>query len=85
MEARTMVHSFDGAKFSTVVGKGLATGSSVREEASASVSEFYFRRIGLGVATLIITILAASLYVYVRRIERRQAAEGGSGGGPADR
>jgi hypothetical protein len=81
LESRTMVHSFDGARFSAVIGKGLTTGSSVREEASGSVREFYFRRIGLGVATLIITLLAVSLYVYVRRIERRQAAAGGGNGG----
>jgi hypothetical protein len=73
LEARTMVHSFDGARFASVVGKGLAVNSSVVEEASATVHEFYFRRVGLGVATLIITLLAVSLYLYVRRIERRQA------------
>jgi hypothetical protein len=75
LEARTMVHSFDGARFAAVIGKGLATNSSVTEEATKTIQEFYFRRIGLGVATLIITILAVSLYVYVRRIERRQAGE----------
>jgi hypothetical protein len=75
LEARTMVHSFDGARFAAVVGKGLATNSSVAEEATRTVREFYFRRIGLGVATLIITVLAVSLYVYVRRIERRQAGK----------
>jgi hypothetical protein len=49
--------------------------SAVTEEASRTVHEFYFRRIGLGVATLIITVLAVSLYVFIRRIERRQAAK----------
>jgi hypothetical protein len=34
------------------------------------------------VATLIITVLAVSLYVFVRRIERRQAGEGKMTGGP---
>jgi hypothetical protein len=83
LEARTMVHSFDGAKFAQVIGKGLSTNSSVAEEASKTVHEFYFRRIGLGVATLIITVLAVSLYVFVRRIERRQAGSGtGPGGAP---
>jgi hypothetical protein len=80
LEARTMVHSFDGARFAAVIGKGLATNSSVSEEAAKTVQEFYFRRIGLGVATLIITVLAVSLYVYVRRIERRQAGEGKKAG-----
>jgi predicted CXXCH cytochrome family protein len=81
LEARTMVHSFDGARFAAVIAKGLATNSSVAEEATKTVQEFYFRRFGLGVATLIITVLAVSLYVYVRRIERRQAGEGKKTGG----
>jgi hypothetical protein len=80
LEARTMVHSFDGARFAAVIGKGLATNSSVAEEATKTVQEFYFRRIGLGVSSLIITVLAVSLYVYVRRIERRQAGIGGKTG-----
>ena len=79
LEARTMVHSFDGARFAAVIGKGLATNSSVADEATKTVQEFYFRRIGLGVATLIITVLAVSLYVFVRRIERRQSGEAESG------
>jgi predicted CXXCH cytochrome family protein len=74
LESRTMVHAFSGQKFAAVIGKGLETNASVTEEASKTVHEFYFRRIGLGVATLIITVLAVSLYLYIRRIERRQAA-----------
>jgi hypothetical protein len=76
-----MVHSFDEAKFAAMIGKELTTNSTVSEEAAKTVQEFYFRRIGLGVATLIITVLAVSLYVYVRRIERRQAGEGTKAGG----
>jgi len=76
LESRTMVHAFDGGRFAAVIAKGLATGSSVEAQASEAVHEFYFRRIGLGVATLIITLLAVSLYLYIRRIERRQAAQG---------
>ena len=76
LEARTMVHSFDGARFAAVVEKGLVTASSVSTEATHAIEEYYFRRIGLGVATLIITIVGLSLYRLIRRIERRQSAEG---------
>jgi len=71
-----MVHSFDGARFAAVVEKGLVTASSVSTEATHAIEEYYFRRIGLGVATLIITIVGLSLYRLIRRIERRQSAEG---------
>jgi predicted CXXCH cytochrome family protein len=75
LEARTMVHSFDRDRFAGVVHKGLATTGGVAAEASQAIDEYYFRRIGLGVATLIITILALALYQFIRRIERRQATE----------
>ena len=74
MEARTMVHAFDAARYSAVVSKGLVTAGTISQEATRMIQEYYFRRIGLGIATLIITLLAVSLYVYIRRLERRQSA-----------
>lgn len=70
LEARTKVHSFDEGQFREVVGKGFAAASMVGEEGQQAIDEYYFRRLGLGVATLIITIVAISLYVFIRRIER---------------
>jgi hypothetical protein len=46
----------------------------VEHEVKLAVEDFYFRRWGLGVATLIISILAGALYLTIRRIERAQAA-----------
>ena len=76
LESRTMVHSFDEGRFRDVVSKGLVVTSSVKDEASQALDEYLFRRIGLGLATLAITVLAVSLYVVIRRIERRQAVGG---------
>jgi hypothetical protein len=70
LEARTKVHSFDEDQFREVVGKGFATASVVGKEGQQAIDEYYFRRLGLGVATLIITIVAISLYLFIRRIER---------------
>jgi predicted CXXCH cytochrome family protein len=72
LEARTKVHSFNGEQFQSVVEKGFVTASLVTAEAQHAVDEYYFRRIGLGIATLIISVLAISLYLYIKRIERRQ-------------
>ncbi len=72
LEGRTMVHSFDEAKFRETIGKGLATAAFVAAEGRAAIDEYYFRRLGLGVSTLIITILAGSLYLFIRRLESRQ-------------
>lgn len=71
-QSRTMIHSFDEAKFRDVVQPGLATAAVVADEANRAVEEYFFRRIGLGVATLIITVFAFSLFLYIRRLERQQ-------------
>ena len=78
-ESRTMVHSFDGEQFTEVVEKGLKTASDVKQEAAAAIGEYHYRRTGLGVATLIITILAISLYLYLRKIEKRPRERGHAG------
>jgi predicted CXXCH cytochrome family protein len=72
LQSRTMVHAFDEKKFAEVVDHGLAVAGTVNQEGREAVGEYYFRRWGLGVATIIITIVGLSLYALIRRIERRQ-------------
>jgi hypothetical protein len=55
-----------------VVDKGLVAAGVVAGEGRQAIDEYYFRRWGLGVATLIITVVGISLYVTIKRIERRQ-------------
>ena len=76
LESRTMVHSFNEARFREVATKGLVVSATVNQEATQALDEYVFRRVGLGLATLAITVLAASLYVFIRRLERRQALGG---------
>lgn len=73
--SRTAVHSFDEAKFSEVVNDGIAKAGVVAAEGQSSIDEFYFRRYGLGIATLIITVLALALWAHIRRIEKEQAGK----------
>lgn len=72
MESRTVVHSFDFGKFKTVVDKGLSTATASREEGDRAIHEYYVRRIGLGIATLFMTFLAVSLFLVIRRMERKK-------------
>jgi predicted CXXCH cytochrome family protein len=80
LQSRTMVHSFNEAKFREVVDKGIATAAVVGSEGSHAIDEYYFRRWGLGIATLIISVVALSLFAVIRRIERRQRAESNTHG-----
>ncbi len=75
LEARTMVHSFNQDKFREVVGKGLSVAVQVGQEGQRAIDDYVFRRIGLGVSTLVITVLAIALWLFIRRLERRQQQE----------
>ena len=76
LESRTMVHSFSEGRFRDVAAKGLTVSATINQEATQALDEYVFRRVGLGLATLAITVLAISLYIYIRRLERRQALGG---------
>ena len=73
LETRTKVHSFNLDQFSEVATRGFGSAATVTAEATEAIDQYYFRRWGLLIASLIITILAASLYIYIRRIEKEQA------------
>ncbi len=73
--SRTAVHAFNEPKFAEVVNQGIAVAGVVAVQGQESIDEFYFRRYGLGVATLIITIVAIALYLTIKRIEKKQAEE----------
>ena len=72
LESRTIIHSFDEERFNPVLQRGLKLASDVSGDANKAVDEYYFRRTGLLVVSLIITCLGVSLYIFIRRIERAQ-------------
>jgi len=78
LESKTVIHSFDAARVRETVSKGLAIAAQVKLEGEAAVDQYYFRRLGLGVSTLVITVLAVALGLYIRRLERVRAPSGPS-------
>ena len=72
LQSKTAVHSFNAEKFREVIGPGLETASVVASEATDAIDEYYYRRTGLGVSTLIITVLAFSLFLLIRRIDSKK-------------
>ncbi len=66
---RTAVHSFAIEKVTEQTAIGMAKADSIHVQAAALIDEYYFRRWGLGIATLFITILAIALCFKIRQIE----------------
>lgn len=68
-QSRTAVHSFSAEKVGGTAAAGTVVAEKARKEALAAVEDFRLRRVGLGVATLVISLLAGALYLKIREIE----------------
>ncbi|MDI6804706.1 MAG: cytochrome c3 family protein [Bacteroidota bacterium] len=75
LETRTIVHAFNLVKFTEVANKGFAVTSEVKSAGKKAIDEYYFRRWGLLAVTLIITVLAISLFVYIKRIDKKNTSK----------
>jgi len=72
IESQTTAHAADLEKFKAVVEKGMEIATNSKTEGEAAIHEYYFRRIGLGVATLIISLLTLTLYLKLKTKERME-------------
>jgi len=70
MEARTAVHAFDLATFKDPLDKGMKIANQAVLDGESAIHEYYFRRWGLGISTLIITVLAFGLFLRIRQADR---------------
>lgn len=71
IQAATEMHTFDTVKVTAVVEAGLATAAVIDSSSATKIDEYYFRRKGLGVASLLITILVVALFLRIRAIEKQ--------------
>jgi len=68
--SRVAIHSFKLTELADVARPGIAILTAAKKSGDEAVHEFYFRRQGLAVSTLIVTLLVVLLYLKVRQIER---------------
>ncbi|MCP4705181.1 MAG: hypothetical protein GY865_11265, partial [candidate division Zixibacteria bacterium] len=52
--------------------EGIVKADSVKMQSAQLIDEYFFRRKGLGVASLFITFLAILLYLKIKRIEKKK-------------
>ncbi len=70
IQTRMHIHAFNIDSVEPKAKLGIAKADSVRVMSAELIDEYYFRRQGLAVATLIITFLAIMLYRKIRKIEK---------------
>lgn len=69
IESRTLVHTFSAVEVKTAADMGIEKAEKVTQAGLAIIDDYYFRRKGLGVATLIITALAFLLWLKIKRLD----------------
>jgi hypothetical protein len=74
LQSRTAIHAFDLSAFSEVIDPGRRVADNALRDAEAANEEYVFRRVGLAVTTLLITLTIICLFLYIRHIERRKPA-----------
>jgi hypothetical protein len=67
---RNNIHYSRLDKFEEAITEGFKLTSTGKTVGAEAIDEYYFRRAGFAVSTLFITILAISLYLKLRKIER---------------
>lgn len=70
VQSSAVAHTVTLDKFTPVIDKGQSIARQSLNEGQQAIDEYYFRRKGLGVATLIISLLAATLYFKLRAREK---------------
>jgi predicted CXXCH cytochrome family protein len=72
IQARTIVHGFSIEKYEELTNEGFEITSKAKADGLAAIDDYYFRRWGLGIATVIVTILVIGLYVKLRKLEKKK-------------
>ena len=72
IKARTVIHTANLDEFKETIAPGYEIIDRVTKAGLDAIDEYYFRRWGLGMSTLIITILVIALYFKIKQIERKK-------------
>jgi hypothetical protein len=69
--SRTISHYCNIDKFTNSINEGFKLTNTAKITGEEAIDEYYFRRWGLGVSTIFITILILALYFKIKKIEKK--------------
>jgi len=72
MRSRTSLHSMDSKEFDALIKSGLEITNKAKTKGNEAVDDYYFRRKGLAVSTIIVTVLVIGLFLKLKKIEKKQ-------------
>jgi len=71
IQSRTTIHAFNLDKFKEQIDEGFTLVNKAKITGEEAIDEFYFRRIGLGISTIVVTLLVIGIYFKLRKIEKK--------------
>jgi predicted CXXCH cytochrome family protein len=71
IQSRTTIHAFNLDKFKEQIGEGFTIVNKAKISGEEAIDEFYFRRIGLGISTILVTLLVIGLYIKLKKVEKK--------------
>lgn len=71
IQTRTTIHAFDIDKFKEHISEGFTIIEKAKLSGEEAIDEYYYRRIGLGFSTIIVTLLVVGLYMKLRKLEKK--------------
>jgi len=71
IQSRTTIHAFDMEKFKEQINEGYTMVNKAKLSGEEAIDEFYYRRIGLGISTSVVTLLVIGLYIKLKKVEKK--------------
>jgi predicted CXXCH cytochrome family protein len=71
IQSRTTIHAFNLEKFQEQIGEGFTIVNKAKLAGEQAIDEYYYRRVGLGFSTIIVTLLVIGLYIKLRKLEHK--------------
>ncbi len=68
-ESRANLHSFNADELKPHADEGIAIATEVYSEAERAISDYFYRRRGFAVSTILLSVLALSLYLKIKSLD----------------
>lgn len=71
LQSRTNIHTFNLEKFEEFISQGYEIAVKAEITGQEAVDDYYFRRIGLGISTVVVSMLVIGLYIKLKKVEKQ--------------
>jgi predicted CXXCH cytochrome family protein len=71
IQSRTTIHAFNLDKFKEQIDQGFTIVNKAEITGEEAIDEFYYRRVGLGISTIVVTLLVIGLYIKLKKVEKK--------------